>query len=302
MKNRTTVPLVVLAVFLAATPALHAGTAYWLRGGDHIQSVGFDGTGAQSFSVGESAGGVSVDPLAAKIYWTDSTVGSLRRSNPNGTGAEDVIVFGPSGTAGDLTVDAMGQRAFWLRGGDAIQSVRTDGTDFRSFSLGASAGGVAVDTLAQKVYWTDVIAGAIDGANYDGTGKQEVLNFGPAGSAGDVAVDPINQRAFWLRGGNSIQSVKFDGTGFLSFSLGEAAGGIAVDPLTQKVYWTDSAAGSLVRASYDGTAEETILNFGPAGTAGDLATDVLVPEPASLLVAIFICMFGLRRSRERHLA
>ena len=115
-------------------------------------------------------------PVAvAFLYWIDSGVDRIQRSNLEGSGVEDVVVGVEASVA--LALDGPGGRIYWVDGGAGkIQRVALDGFFEEELVTGLEApGGLALDTTSGKVYWADG-AGRIQRSNLDGSEVEELVN------------------------------------------------------------------------------------------------------------------------------
>lgn len=151
---------------------------------------------------------------------------------------------------------------FWSANGSTIQRAQTDGSGLTDMVTGQSfAVGVAVDADAQKVYWNDQgNPGAIRRSNVDGTDIEDVTSS--VRGARGMDLDTTGQWIYWgdvASQYDSINRVRFDGTGFQQLvSVGESSG-VALDLGGGKVYWADRVGGKVQRANLDGSVVETLV-------------------------------------------
>ena len=219
------------------------GRMYWTDpGAGTVESADLDGANRRIISLDQNyPTGVAVDVARDRVYWTTlpsaadaspAVEGAVRRAHLDGTGAETLATFSPSGAfAWQIAVDPRGAKLYWLANdwvgvGTSARAPTCRGRIMRSGLDGKSPAALAEGlcgptdlTLGEAggtaVYWTDEDAGTISRMAADGSGETILVS-------GQVAAESI-----------------------------------AVSVTTGKVYWT--AGSSLLRANADGTGTETLF-------------------------------------------
>jgi hypothetical protein len=137
----------------------------------------------------------------------------------------------------------------------------------RLCKLALIGGVVAGSTAAYAVptiVWQDEGAQIIRRANLDGSNVIDVYatQFGGTG----LAVDFAEAKVYWTSnvGGQSIQRVNLDGTGFETLvTTGLVVPeGITLDLPNGKMYWADQGPAKISRANLDGTGVEVLITSG----------------------------------------
>jgi DNA-binding beta-propeller fold protein YncE len=266
--------LSICAVGGLASTAAAADSIYWSSymspGGVLHGDLG--GSGAQSLFTGEgSPEGIAIDAAAGKIYWSDTTSGTIRVGNLDGTGARDL--YTGENQASGVAIDPSAGLIYWadsVSGSGAIRVGSLDGTaTARSLFANESYPiGVTIDPADGKIYWGSYDTFVIRVGNLDGTGARTL--FSNENYPTQLAIDPAAGRIYWtnefagvLRAGN------LDGTGATNLYTGEvdaqgrgAIGGVAIDPAAGKIYWTNWNLGRIRVGSLDGAAPAQSLYTG----------------------------------------
>ena len=172
-----------------------------------IQRSNLDGTNVELLRQGTSNTfspiGIVVDGASQKLYWFDFATDSIRSSNLDGTGVQNVVTGAIDPMA--LAIDFDDQRLFWTEPSVSGQGrVRTANLDGSGVQTVVSAGllqttGVAVDSIHNLLYMTDDHfqgTGRILQSNYDGTNLQELITQQPRAWA--IALySPVPEPSTW---------------------------------------------------------------------------------------------------------
>jgi DNA-binding beta-propeller fold protein YncE len=280
--------VVFVGVLIVAAPALGADRVYWANEVPVPGAISFanlDGTGGggQLDTTGATvsgAFGLTMDPAANKIYWTNFTVfgpNAISFANLDGTGGGGqldtsgaVTPFGPRGAA----VDPAANKIYWANGFPQVISFANlddTGGGGQLDTAGAPPSqpwGVAIDPAANKIYWADNGANAILSANLDGTGGGGLLDTtgatlnGPLG----LAIDPAANKIYWANeGNNTISFANLDGTGGggeldTTGATVSVPQSVAIDPAANKIYWTNDGNNTISFANLDDTGGGGQLN------------------------------------------
>ena len=192
-----------------------------------INAANLDGTNIkQLVSIKAVPRGIAVDPVAKRLYWTNSH-GWIQSSDLQGRARRNVTrdLSDPMGIAvGNGSV-------YWAQGDGSVRAVNLTGTQtIRTLSTGMdAANGVVI--FGTKVYWTEMTgenAGTINSVNLDGTGAKQLVSIKavPRG----IAVDPVAKRLYWTNSHGWIQSSDLEGRARRNVANGLGSpGGIVVD-------------------------------------------------------------------------
>jgi hypothetical protein len=150
---------------------------------------------------------IDFDPIQDKLYWTQWPSGSgmqFRRSDPNGTGIENL--FSVNANVSDFALDIDAGKVYWTQFGSvagqgSVHRANLNGTSHQTLVSGLwGVAGIALDIPRNKLYFSDHWTagptnydGKIYTANLDGSNLQVLVNLGPADSAKPyyVVLDPL---------------------------------------------------------------------------------------------------------------
>jgi hypothetical protein len=114
------------------------------------------------------------------------------------------------------------------------------------------------------IVWQDEGANMIRRANIDGSNVVDVYPTQYGGTG--LAVDFVQGKVYWTStvGGQSIQRVNLDGTGFETLVTTGliVPEGITLDLPNGKMYWADQGPAKISRANLDGTGVEVLVTSG----------------------------------------
>lgn len=139
---------------------------------------------------------------------------------------------------------------------------------------GGTPDGVSIDPENKHVYWTNMGAhweqkdGYIERINYDGSGRQVIIQKGDTTTPKQMQLDLKNKLMYWCdREGMRIMRANMDGTGLTTLVVtgsgpedqldeGKHCVGIAIDPEAGYLYWTlkgapNSGTGKMLRVGID---------------------------------------------------
>jgi virginiamycin B lyase len=191
--------------------------------------------------------GVAVD--SHHIYWADQRMGTVGRSDLDGTDVEYAFISGAREPCG-VAVD--GTYLYWANKSGTIGRARLDGTEVnQSFisELGYPCG-VAVDSA--HVYWTDLKrADSIGRADLDG--NDVIPGFVEGEGACGVAVD--REHIFWSTLYDSIGRASLDGSQVNEKLVSGLDRTCGVSSDGSRVYWVEQGggAGQISSATTDGS-------------------------------------------------
>ena len=215
---------------------------------------------------------------ATKMYWTEWDTESIRRSDLDGSGIENLVTSGLDAPGG-IALDVAGGKMYWTDWDkDKIQRSNLDGSDVEDLITGlTSPYAIALDVAGGKMYWTDGIADKIQRSNLDGSGVEDLITGLDA--PGGIALDVADGKMYWSDGGDKdkIQRSNLDGSGvedLVNSGLDEPEG-IALDVAGGKMYWSDGGdKDKIQRSNLDGSGVEDLVTTGfwePRSIALDVA-------------------------------
>jgi hypothetical protein len=209
---------------------------------------------------------VAIDLAAGKIYWADTTSGSIRVANLDGSGARDLYT-GESEASG-VAVDPSAGLIYWadaITGSGTIRVANLDGTGVARtlFARESYPVGVTIDPAGGKIYWGSYDTFTIRVGNLDGTGTPTTL-FTGENYPTQLAIDPGAGKLYWTNEFNgNVRVGSLTGGVATSLYTGEGdVGGVAIDPSAGKIYWTNWNLGTIRVGSLNGSAPAQSLYTG----------------------------------------
>ena len=214
---------------------------------------------------------------AGKLYWTQLNSESIRRSNLDGSGVEDLVTTG-LGTPSGLALDVSGGKMYWTEvGSDRIRRSNLDGSGIEDLvTTGLNwPSDIALDVSGGKMYWTDTNTNKIQRSNFDGSGVEDLVTTGLRSPTG-LALDVSGGKMYWTEvGSDRIRRSNLDGSGIedlVTTGLG-APSGLALDVSGGKMYWTEVGSHRIRRSNLDGSGVEDLVTAG-LNWPSDIALDV----------------------------
>jgi hypothetical protein len=263
-------------------------SAFLPEGGTGVQRAGFDGSGLQTLQ-SEPAGfedGLALNPVAGKMYWTDTNAGVISSANMNGT--ETQIVIDDSGLEPlGIALDVAGGKVYWTDS-EGVKRANLNGGEKQLLTKEPARGFLALDLTARRMYWADWPSGDIKTAAMALEPKvtnivtKQLTPFG-------IAVDHAGGKVYWLELNlnkkksekNEIRRSKLDGTEVQTLLERPGAGfegGLAIDPAAGKLYWGEAETHDIAVANLDGSQARTLFSTGEAIPEG-LAVETIEPHP-----------------------
>jgi DNA-binding beta-propeller fold protein YncE len=259
-------------VFVAAAPALGAGTVYWgnVSGSHPISYANLDGSGGGNLrttgATPEAPWGVTIDAAAGKIYWVnnDNNIGQkdgVSFANLDGSGGgtlntPGVTAANPEGVA----VDPAAGKIYWANPTtDTIAYANLNGSGGGTVNTGSATvdvpDGVAIDPAEGRIYWTNEQSSmaAVSFARLDGSGGGDLKTTGATVSSPEgLAIDAATDTVYWANNGSNTAPISFaklggSGGGNLSVtgSTPNEAFGVAIDPAVGRIYWVNEGSATL---------------------------------------------------------
>ena len=218
-------------------PAFAQDSIYWTNSDavePSIAKVGLNGTDAEVL-IGDLGAlnmprGITMNPAAETIYWSNSGNDNIARAELNGCCAQILTSFtlGPHA----MTIQPELGNLYWTNAANGtIGKSQLNGQSALQLSGGGAPvngpTGIALNRASGRLYWVnynDNTVGYMDSA--DGSnGGQLVTGASPVSQPVGLAIDTINNRALWTNTAtNDIGYSNLDGTGVDSgtFNVGSA--------------------------------------------------------------------------------
>ena len=259
---------------------------------------------------------ITIDPLARKVYWTDSSYGhgAIARANLDGSGEIEYLIGEgspnpPAIAPIAITVDPYAGKMYWTHLNEpfthGIWRSELDGTNPERVVDVEKGGGIELDLRNGKIYWAKAEAdGTISRANLDGS-QIETIFTGTFNGDASLALDTAAEKIYWTQGigfgqdGGIVQRANLDGSDVETLVTGldhyeDWMSYIDLDLPAGKMYFSGGMNASIMRANLDGTELEDL------GVGGGLPAFALyVPEPSTLTL-IVIALASLLIVRIRH--
>ncbi|MBU0639576.1 MAG: hypothetical protein KKB50_11980 [Planctomycetes bacterium] len=152
-----------------------AAKMYWVENGlDKIERANPDGGGRELLvSNVRTPVGIALYLPAGKMYWIDSGKDTISRANLDGSDIETIVAM--SGTMYSIALDPVNERLCWGFG-YTLKRADLDGQNIKDvFNEPGRIGSIAIDWIDEKIYWTNVDEDFIARINFDGSGREELV-------------------------------------------------------------------------------------------------------------------------------
>ena len=219
--------------------------------------IDLDGS-SEYWELGYEPGDIALDLVDGKLYWTDPLHRAIRRSNVDGSDAEDLLT-GLEEAPAEIALDREAGKLYWSTTYDIgstnesydLLRANLDGSDMEHVLERGEVVGCTLDLDGGKVYWTDA-RGTIQRADLDGSSVEDL--FAPLTRVPhSVALHAREGRIYWtdLLAG-TVQRAERDGSEHevlvegLDTPRGVCLGG-------DRIYWADWGAGKIQSARLDGS-------------------------------------------------
>eukprot|EP00106_Octopus_bimaculoides_P021308 XP_014788750.1 PREDICTED: low-density lipoprotein receptor-related protein 4-like [Octopus bimaculoides] len=147
----------------------------------------------------KNAVALDIDPIRGKIYWSDTVVDKIQRSNLDGSQVEDVISHGLDTTDG-LAVDYIGKKIYWTENGNnRIEVANLDGTMRKVLFWQDldSPRAIVIHYEQGYIYWTDWgDRPRIERADMDGNNRLTIISKALKWPNG-LTIDKETRRLIW---------------------------------------------------------------------------------------------------------
>ncbi|UCC31528.1 MAG: SMP-30/gluconolactonase/LRE family protein, partial [Phycisphaerales bacterium] len=215
----------------------------------------------------------------ARIYWTDSDDGKIRRVITNGSSVEE-LVTGLTQPLG-IAIDVVGGKMYWTDNiDDTISRADLDGGNVEVI---VSSGlnnpfGIEVDAANRKIYWADDGTSKIQRADLDGGNVEDVVSDPASLTPLGITLWSDGDRLYWS-GGNTgsngkIRCSDLSGAGVADLITG-LPGPAGIDLVGGKIYWASFFGDKVKRADLDGSNVEDLVSPGASTRPRDVTLDVV---------------------------
>ena len=202
---------------------------------------------------------MDVDTSGGKIYWVETSLDLIRRSNFDGTQQEDIIT-GLSSPTG-LVLDLINGKVYWGDNGtNRIERSNLDGSGGIETMVSRNVDGtfsLAIDASGEKIYWTDIVNNRIMRAPGGATASTrldvEHVIGRPFRNTQDIVLDPnagklyvvdfLDDQIFRYDLSNDRNIEKFVVSGINNVQT------LGIDTVNSKLYWADFTNQTIQRAS-----------------------------------------------------
>uniref|UniRef100_A0A8C6LFG2 Low density lipoprotein receptor-related protein 4 n=1 Tax=Nothobranchius furzeri TaxID=105023 RepID=A0A8C6LFG2_NOTFU len=187
---------------------------------------------------------------AGKVYWSDSTLKKISRSNINGTAHQDIVSTGLMTTDG-LGVDAVGRKVYWTdTGTNRIEVANLDGS-MRKVLIWQNLDSPRAIALYHEMgymYWTDWGEHAkLERSAMDGTGRVVLINNN-LGWPNGLAIDMAGSQLLWADAHTErIEVSDLNGQNRRTL-VTPVQHPYGLTLLGSHIYWTDWQSRSILRA------------------------------------------------------
>ena len=206
-----------------------------------------------------------------QLFWTDANAYTVEGARADGSDRQILSLFVDG--ASQIATDPAGEKVYWTdlafsAGTETARRLRRanlDGSEAETLVLDLlEPEGLAVDPQGGRVYWSEPEAHRIRSAKLDGTDARIFVDESDgAESPGALAFDSDNGLLFWIDSGSDmIRSAPADGSEITDVVESAGLFGLALDPVNGLVYWTVYRDAEILRAGYDGSAPEVVIETG----------------------------------------
>ena len=252
---------------------------YWAAEFGQIKRASLDGSNEELVidSAELRITDIALDPIRGLLYWVGSEELDgppflsplLRRSNLDGSNAEDIELFSEDGMPVSVSIlhielDLVND-ALYMASSTKVFRASIDGNNLKE--LIADTGrteGFAIDVKQNAMYWTadNFGRGQLKRADLDGN-NEEVIGAIEVGDLSGVAVDYQAGVLYWANGfTREVFSANLDGTDTKLLITNDHyfPRDIAWHSLTEEVFWTDSGNASVFKFDPEKNVTESVIS------------------------------------------
>ena len=213
MQSKRLLILGIIIVGSFHSSVASAGKIYFADNTGTIFRANLDGSFKESILTSRSdtgarayIGGIAVDPVNQRIYWTDGDVngiGRLRRANYDGSGIQTLVSAFPGSLTTDVEVDVANNRVYWSRGSQVFRAdLNGDNPVDITPPDVVKIVGLAIDAANNHLYYVDFNKQRIGRTNLDGGANSILIRredhpdptiWDPY----DIDIDSVNSRLYF---------------------------------------------------------------------------------------------------------
>lgn len=225
--------LALVALSLSASSSAVAGKIYWTDRGELARQIRAADRGGGAFETisteTSSPVAIDIDLSAGKLYWADSDLSAVARSDLDGSRVEWLFEDAPSIV--QIAVDSGRQKIYWTNGDELIRA-DTNGANREQIAAGAALLAVEFNLAKDRVFWAS--DKAVRYAEPDGSNVREVIaNFRYLHA---IAVDDVHDQAYLsTTGSGEIFRIDLDGSDLKLIST-DSGLDIALDVPNGQIY------------------------------------------------------------------
>lgn len=198
----------------------------------------------------KNAVALDIDPLQGMIYWSDTVVDKIQRSNLDGSQVEDVISHGLDTTDG-LAVDYIGKKIYWTENGNnRIEVANLDGTMRKVLFWQNldSPRAIVLHYEAGYMYWTDWgNQPRIERADMDGNNRLTVI-ANDLGWPNGLTIDKETRRLIWNDATTEVIECSDLNGNFRKVLVSKLLHPYGLTVAGRYIFWTDWRTRSIHRA------------------------------------------------------
>jgi hypothetical protein len=234
-----------------------------------------------------SSNRLTIDPVAGKMYWTDTINYTISRANLDGSQAQVILTF--ANAVSDIAIDPVAGKIYWTDGVlDKIRRANLDGSGIVDvIAAGLSQpSGLELDLPAGKMYWSDNTTREILRANLDGSNVEVIRAGDGVNLPQNITLDLQSGKLYYgLRQNFDTQQLyrsNHDGSGeellddldAIDPSIANpVTQGIAIDHASGRILWSESLRQRVYSADLDGGNVAVVFE----ARANDLRGIALLP-------------------------
>jgi len=254
---------------------------------------------------------IAVDPLNRRIYWIDFADGTsrLQRASYDGSNIQTLAVVVPSRRYwSDVEVDVANNRVYWSLRGQVFRADLNGQNRVEITPEGARAiTGLAIDADNNSLYYIDWHNQRIGRSNLDGGHSVILIDSWDHRDpdmldTADIDIDLVHRKLYFSSEDyhNHFRS-NLDGSGFeFLFNQPGCPFAVEVDPIGGFMYWTERTSGQVWRADLLGQNRAMLVDG--LGRGAGVALDLVVPEPAAIVMFLPVLMMIALRGRKAKVA
>jgi hypothetical protein len=243
-----------------------------------VKTAGLDGSNIKAFFIPQRgrANALATNSRTGDVYLSDGGDDRVERERSGGNSTisifnaqtgntVDIFSDSPASEAGELSLDLVNQKMYWVQEEESILRADLDGTNIETIaSNGPQIRDVEVGSDGKLYYSSDF---GIMRSNLDGSNVENIVSEASFGNTADqLFLDLADGKIYWtsafnreisskdLIGGGSPQTV----VGNAGFSVSSFAGSVT----TGKLYWHNRSSGNIESVDFDGMNREVLFNPG----------------------------------------